>query len=72
MGNRRFMASDFQIGDKVNNRSRGDGLVIGKTKRTVKVQFEFSTVTWTFVKDTTGAELGIFKMVESESEVSND
>lgn len=41
---KRVMVDDMDIGDRVHNRTKGNGIVCAKTARTITIQFSASKI----------------------------
>ncbi len=44
---------DVVLGEKINHPTRGEGIIIGKTKRTLTAKFKYSTVKNSYYKNNT-------------------
>lgn len=51
--------NELTVGQKVFSTTKGEGVIIKKTPRTVSAKFDFSTTKWTYKKGCTLGELGI-------------
>ena len=52
-------ANELKVGDRIFSTSKGEGVIINKTPRTVTAKFDFVTTHWNYKKDCTIGELGI-------------
>ena len=54
-----MLAIDLKEGDKLYNASKGNGVIVHKTTRTITARFDFVTTKWNFRNGCTLFELGI-------------